>query len=247
MFTRDARNILVADDCEFFRTRLSDVLTAAGHRVKIAGDGKDAIKEIETSPDGIDLLILDLQMPQVDGFGVLEWIKRSGLSGRFPILAITGVYETTHVLERLKELGATGMMTKALTPEQIIFRVNNLLFPEKVVQRAKPRVPITIPVDFTHGTVTSTGYLLNISETGMFLYTSKAFPSGTILHLRFSLPNSDKVLEIKGMIKWSSQSSGSQNLFNGMGIEFVSPDSEVQRLIMEFVMRERKKLGLEGE
>lgn len=53
MFTRDARNILVADDSEFFRTRLSDVLTTAGQRVKIAGDGKDAIKEIETNPDGL--------------------------------------------------------------------------------------------------------------------------------------------------------------------------------------------------
>lgn len=246
MFTKDARNILVADDSEFFRVKLSDVLTAAGHRVKTVGNGKDAIKEIEASPDGIDLLILDLLMPQVDGFGVLEWIKEKGLSGRFPILAVTGAYEATHVLVRLKELGATGMMTKALTPEQIIFRVNNLLFPEKVNRRAKPRVPITITVDFTHGTVTSTGYLLNISETGMFLYTGKAFPPETILHLRFSLPDSDKVLEIKGMVKWSSQPSGAQDLFNGMGIEFVSPDSEVQRLIMEFFERERKKLGLEG-
>jgi len=48
------------------------------------------------------------------------------------------------------------------------------------------------------------------------------------------------------MVKWSSQSSEAQNLFNGMGIEFLSPDSEVQRLIREFAERERKKLGLEG-
>jgi len=144
MLTRDARNILVADDSEFFRVKLSDVLTSAGHRVKTAGNGKDAIKEIEANPDGIDLLIMDLQMPQVDGFGILEWINGKGLSGRFPILAVTGVYEATHVLERLKELGATGMMTKDLTPEQIIFRVNNLLFSKGVALRGKQRVPITI-------------------------------------------------------------------------------------------------------
>ncbi|MBI5286630.1 MAG: response regulator [Deltaproteobacteria bacterium] len=245
MFTRDAKNILVADDSEFFRVRLSDILTEAGHNVKIARGGEEAIKGIGTNPEGVDLLILDLQMPHVDGFGVLEWIRRNGLLGKFPILAITGVYEPTHVLQRLKDLGATGMMTKALTPEQIIFRVNNLLFPEKITARAKPRAPITVPVDFTVGDSTSTGYLLNISETGMFLHTRKTLLPGAITSLRFTLPGSERILNIKGVVKWSSQSHEERGLFSGVGIEFMSLDLEAQRLISEFVEKEDKKLGLE--
>ena len=104
MITKDAKTIIVADDSEFFRVKLSDVLTEAGHKVRIVKDGAELIKEIRINPNGIDMILLDLQMPNMDGFGVLEWINNNGLRGKFHILAITGVYEITQVVDRLKEL-----------------------------------------------------------------------------------------------------------------------------------------------
>src|SRR3972149_3951223 len=90
MITKDSKRILVADDSIFFRTKLSDILVEAGHKVKFAKDGRELIKEISIDAGGVDLLMLDLQMPDIDGFGVLNWLSENGLKGRFPVLVITG-------------------------------------------------------------------------------------------------------------------------------------------------------------
>ncbi len=129
MTTEGSRNILVADDSIFFRSKLNDILLMAGHKVQFANDGNEAVEAVKTSADRIDLLILDLQMPELDGFGVLKWIKDNGHGGRFPILVMTGTDEAANILEKLRELGASGYMSKDLSPEQIIIRINKILFP----------------------------------------------------------------------------------------------------------------------
>lgn len=126
MATVGSKNILLADDSSFFRIKLSEILEEAGHKVRSAEDGKKAIEEINAIGGGIDLLILDLQMPELDGFGVLEWIKKSGHGGKFPILAMTGEFEATQILQKLRALGASGFMSKDMSPDQIVTRVNKL-------------------------------------------------------------------------------------------------------------------------
>ena len=129
MITKDSKYILVADDSLLLRTKISDILVEGGHRVKIAKNGKEAIEEVRIGANGIDLLILDLQMPEVDGFGVLDWIKSSGHGRKFPILVMTGAYDATQILmEELKSLGVSDYMSKDMSPEQIISRVNRFLF-----------------------------------------------------------------------------------------------------------------------
>jgi CheY-like chemotaxis protein len=123
MITNDAKNILIADDSIFFRTKLSAILNEAGHVVTYASDGREVIAiiaKLKENPSDIDIIILDLQMPHIDGFGVLEWMKQNGHVKKFPVLAVTGVYEPHDVIEKLKALGARGLMTKGFTPEQVI-------------------------------------------------------------------------------------------------------------------------------
>jgi len=129
METGAAKRILIADDDNFFRIRLGDALAEAGHQIRFAASGTEVIEEIKKDPASIDLLTLDLQMPDVDGFGVLEWINANGHRGRFPVLVVSGMSEPSHVLEKLKALGAAGLMTKSFTAEESLSRVNKLLFP----------------------------------------------------------------------------------------------------------------------
>lgn len=248
MITKDSKNILIADDSIFFRTKLSDILVEAGHRVRFAKDGREVINEIKIDSSGIDLVILDLQMPDIDGFGVLKWINENGYKGKFPVLAITGIYEPGNVLEELKKLGATGLMSKGYSPEQIIFRVNRILFPDKA-QKGNPRerVPVSIPVDFRLGDITRTGFLLNLSETGTFLHTKAELLTGAMLQLTFNLPNSDKIIEAKGIVKWSTSEVASKTLFGGYGVMFTSiPDDHMESL-KSFVDSEIKRLGLDKD
>ena len=131
MLTHDSKNVLIADDSIFFRTQLSDIITEAGHKVSCVKNGLKLIEVIKAGQCSIDLLILDLQMPKMDGFSALKWLKENGYAGKFPVLVSTGAYEAGTIVNDLRELGASGFMSKASTPEQILFRVNNLLFPTK--------------------------------------------------------------------------------------------------------------------
>ena len=131
MGTVEPKKILIADDDNFFRVRLSDILSVSGHAIRFAASGKEVIEEIKKDPSSIDLLTLDLQMPDIDGFGVLEWINDNGYRGAFPVLVVSGVSEPGDVLERLKALGASGLMTKSFDPEETVLRINKILFPGK--------------------------------------------------------------------------------------------------------------------
>lgn len=248
MITKDSKNILVADDSVFFRTKLSDILVEAGHKVRFAKDGRELISEIRIDSNSIDLLMLDLQMPDIDGFGVLNWLAEQGLKGAFPVLVITGVYEPGEVMDRLRSLGASGLMTKGLTPEQIIFRVNRLLFPEKAAHgHQRTRVPISLAVDFILGDMTRTGFLLNISETGTFLHTKSELLTGALVRLKFSLPGSERLLDLKAMVKWSTADVAKKTLFGGYGLMFTSISAEDLEEVRRFIVSEARRLGIEEQ
>lgn len=243
MITTNSKNILLADDSVFFRTELSAILVEAGHHVIFAKDGSEVIKEIEAHPDGIDLLVLDLQMPKVDGFGVLDWMNQNGHVSKFPVLIVTGVYEAGEVLDRLRDLGASGLMTKGFSPEQVIFRVNTLLFPLDDDNRGEKRTPVSLPVDFMVGEASHTGFLLNLSAGGLFLHSREEFLPGTHIRLRFSLPETEGLIEIKGIIRWCTPQIASKDLFGGGGVLFTSIDLGDRILIERFIDQELERLG----
>jgi uncharacterized protein (TIGR02266 family) len=246
MITKNSKNILLADDSSFFRLKLSTILSEAGHRVTFASDGREVIKKIQANPDGIDLLILDLLMPHIDGFAVLEWMKENGHLGRFPVLAVTGVYEPGEVVGRLTALGADGFMTKAFPPEEIVYRINRLLFTEKTDERsADKRIPISVPVDYTVNDTSYTGFILNISTTGIFLHTMIGILPETVVRLKFSLPGSDRVFDVEGIVKWSTSLSTSKGLFIGAGIKFASLTEEESETVKRFVVEEIKRRSLD--
>lgn len=248
MITKDSKSVLIADDSVFFRTKLSDILVEAGHKVRFAKDGREVINEIKIDANGMDLLILDLQMPDIDGFGVLKWINENGYRGKFPILALTGVYEASHVMESLKAAGVAGLVAKSFTPEQIIFRINRILFPDKIEHGTpRERVPVSLPVDFTLGEITRTGFLLNLSETGVFLHTKADMLTGAVLKLKFTLPGFDRLLDIKGIIKWSTAEVATKTLFGGYGVMFMTVTEGDMEALRKFIRSELARLGLGKE
>ncbi len=244
MITRNPKNILVADDSIFFRTKLSDILMEAGHQVRFANDGHDVIAELKKDHDAVDLLILDLQMPNIDGFGVLKWIKESGLKGPPPVLVVTGVYEPAYVTEELKYLGASGLITKGFTPEQVVFRVNRLLYADKTDSASpRERVPVSVPVDFMLREATSTGFLLNISETGAFLHTKEDVLTGAYMRLKFILPGIDHLFDVRAVVQWSTNDISKKTLFGGFGVMFTAITDEERALLRDFVEAEIRRAG----
>lgn len=81
------KRILVAEDRPCSRELIRTVLESAGYEVIEAADGREALARAADGP--IDVVILDLQMPKIDGFGVLASLKKDPKFTDTPILALT--------------------------------------------------------------------------------------------------------------------------------------------------------------
>ena len=84
-----ANKILVVDDLELNRELLQEMLEKE-YDVMLAENGKQAIELIERAHEQLSVVLLDLIMPEVDGFTVLKWMREKDLIGRIPVMVISG-------------------------------------------------------------------------------------------------------------------------------------------------------------
>jgi CheY-like chemotaxis protein len=118
-----ADRIMVVDDDQNIRLVLKYRLEKEGYDVLLAGDGVDALEKVKAEKP--DLIILDLTMPRMDGFGFLEEIKSDG-SSSVPVIILTAYgYETNRA--RSLELGAVEFVTKPFSPRQLVAEVWKVL------------------------------------------------------------------------------------------------------------------------
>jgi len=102
--------ILIAEDDEFFQKFYKNELEQHGYEVQIASNGTEALASIAQKKP--DLLILDIIMPVMDGFEVLEALTKSGEIASLPVLIFSTLGQETDVKHAL-ELGAKGYVNKS--------------------------------------------------------------------------------------------------------------------------------------
>jgi CheY-like chemotaxis protein len=124
---QDEKFILMADDTAFFRALMSDLLTKQGFKVKTASDGREALDTFMASPKSFMLLLLDLQMPKLSGFGVLEELKSIVNIEIPPIIVMTGVHDSHEDIKIVREMGAAGFLDKSLDPSVAVERIKMVL------------------------------------------------------------------------------------------------------------------------
>ncbi len=162
------------------------------------------------------------------------------------MLLVAGTYDSSLILNQLKELGVKELLTKGMgvTPEHFYFRVNRVLFRSRDEERSITRVLTDIPVEFCHSSRVLSGNILNISEDGVFISTEEHFETGNILVMKFILLKDDGDVEIKteGEVVWGDESDEGQNLLNGVGIRFANISAEDRSAIASFVEEENCKV-----
>ena len=121
---RRGATVLVAEDDDDLRGVLTASLTRNGHRVIQARDGAEALAAIER--DQVDLLVLDLVMPNIDGFEVLARLKAIGRGATLPVVVVTGTDRSTTELQALR-LGANVYLTKPIAAAALTEEVTRLL------------------------------------------------------------------------------------------------------------------------
>lgn len=116
--------IYIADDDADTCSVLSFSLAQRGHQVSSAHDGEAVVAAV--SEEGPDLLVLDLIMPNVDGYRVLNDLEASGLRDGVKILVVTARNSEQDRVE-VFEHGADGYLSKPFEPEEFLETVDDLL------------------------------------------------------------------------------------------------------------------------
>lgn len=112
--------VLVVDDSPATLGMLNETLERAGYTVLVAQSGSSALALVErVTPD---IVLLDAIMPGMDGFEVCRRLKRMPALETVPVLFMTGLTETEHVVTAL-EVGGVDYVTKPVTPEQVVARI----------------------------------------------------------------------------------------------------------------------------
>ncbi len=134
-------SILVVDDNPKF---LADALPMYGYDVTVANDGLEALKILMNK--SFDLILLDVMMPNMDGWDTLKAIRNNKKTQYIPVIMITAVSEDQKVVSGLK-IGADDYIVKPFILPNLLARVEAVLRRSKWQQEAQPKAEKTLNKD----------------------------------------------------------------------------------------------------
>jgi DNA-binding NarL/FixJ family response regulator len=132
--------ILVVDDTPETLGFLTDMLDHAGFTVLIATDGESALQLVDQITP--DLVLLDAMMPGLDGFETCRRLKRDGQHAALPVIFMTGLSETEHVVQGLAA-GGVDYVTKPLVVDELLARIRVHLANARIAQASRAALDAT--------------------------------------------------------------------------------------------------------
>jgi CheY-like chemotaxis protein len=117
--------ILVVEDEEDILNLIKIILDMEGHSTILTKDGEEGIKALEDNDD-ISLIILDIKMPNMNGWEFLEIIKNNDKWKDIPVIVLTA-YTQVNDIEKAKEMGVESYIAKPFSREELIREINHLL------------------------------------------------------------------------------------------------------------------------
>jgi adenylate cyclase len=131
---RPAAKILVVDDVELNRSMLSRRLERKGYRVEMAEGGQEALDKI--SQGGFDIVLLDIMMPEVSGYDVLQEVRKTYTPLELPIIMATAKDQGEDVVSAFK-LGANDYITKPIDFPVALARIETQLSRKRAMEEAR--------------------------------------------------------------------------------------------------------------
>jgi len=116
--------VLVVDDVADARELVATILTMGGYDVVEAATGNEALRRVEEAPD---LVVLDVHLPDIDGFEVCRRIKSDPRTATTPVVQISAVFSRTEHRVRGLTGGADAYLTKPFEPDLLVATVNALM------------------------------------------------------------------------------------------------------------------------
>ena len=216
-----ARTVLVADDTAFVRDRFKTAIEGAGHRAVTAQTGNELLAQVRAHGSAVDLIVLDLRLPQGNGVSLLHAIRK--LDARPPIVVFSGTIASAEEVRQLDSLGVVGYVNEYTAVQHILPSLVPHLFPESSNRRSSPRVVLGIPVAYRFGNTIAAALTLNISHGGLAIRTTSPLAVDTKVRVRFRLPGGKPEVDAEARIAWTDRRLG-------MGLQFtrVTPADQAQ-------------------
>jgi DNA-binding NarL/FixJ family response regulator len=148
---------LVVDDSPETLRLLTDALDGAGMTVMVALDGASAMRIVDQITP--DIVLLDAVMPGMDGFETCRRLKRDAGLDNVPIIFMTGLAETEHIVRGL-EAGGVDYVAKPIVVEEMLARIRVHLANARMTQSARAALDV------------SGRYLLAVNDTGKILWAT---------------------------------------------------------------------------
>ena len=115
--------ILAIDDSSTMRRLVQSTLSMSGYSVEVAEDGIDGLEKLEkVNPD---LVITDINMPRLDGFGVIEGVRAHPTYNRIPILTLT-TESAAELKQRARNAGASGWIVKPFDRDKLLMAIKRV-------------------------------------------------------------------------------------------------------------------------
>jgi len=119
------RRVLMVEDNKHTADFLEFMLRRAGYEVLTAGNGRDAL-EIIANVEPVDIMLLDLMLPYVSGYEIIDRVRENSDWQEVPILVISGKVLEQDVVATLDQ-GANDFVSKPFRPQEVLARVRRLL------------------------------------------------------------------------------------------------------------------------
>ena len=164
-------NILVVDDDKHTRRLIEEVLKSAGYKVTAAANGVDALKVLDR--EHIDLIVLDIMMPEMDGYEFTETLRAS--DDEIPVLMISA-RQLPEDKRKGFLVGTDDYMTKPIDEEEMLLRIKALLRRAKIVSERKIEIG-DVTVSYDDMTVNRGGESISLPQKEfLLLYKLLSYP-----------------------------------------------------------------------
>jgi DNA-binding response OmpR family regulator len=116
-------NVLIIDDNDQITKMISSFLDMSNHDCTVANDGKEGLELIKTKQ--YDSIVLDLAMPEFDGYQLLNTLQKEDSSQLHKIIILTASSVPIEVVRKFKELGVSSCLQKPVDIDQLLSRITD--------------------------------------------------------------------------------------------------------------------------
>lgn len=120
------KRVLVVEDTTVTRFSVKQLLEDHGYEVEEAASGEEALAKAAAQPEPLNLVILDIFLPGIDGLGVLRELKARPKTRYTPVMVLTAS-SSTSIVRQAVDLGAVDYLVKPFSPEELLRRVERLI------------------------------------------------------------------------------------------------------------------------